>query len=99
MDLGGAYVFQLPIRKWRFPRDCESLARLNLVKQDIYWFLGVIRHLHCVLILHQVSRPYLDVPNVEPVHKIDGQLVGISHHHMFLSLNPLVVNGCDRNFI
>ena len=51
-------------------------------KQDFYWLFDVIRRLHFVLILPQVSGSYLDATNAEPVHQFDKQRFGIYHHHI-----------------
>ena len=58
-----------------------------------------MRRLHFDLILHQVSGCYLDVHNVDPVYQFDIQIVGISHHLILRPFDPLVVNGCDNDFI
>ena len=51
------------------------------------------------LIPHHVYGRYLDVPNVDPVHQLDGGLVSIPHHHVFILLDPLVVYVCNSDFI
>ena len=80
-------------------RDYKFLAHLNLVEQDFYWLFDVIRHLHCVLFIYQIYGNYLAVPNIEPVHLFNKQLVGISHNHILSLFDLLVVNGCNGNVI
>ena len=97
---GDAYVCQLPIfGKWRIPCYCEFLTRLHLVEQYFYWVFGVIRRLNVSLIIHEVSVSYLAVPNIDPVHKFNKILDSIPHYHIFLSLDQLVVYGCNGYFI
>ena len=98
-DFGNSYVCQLPIRKWQIFRYCEILTRLHLVEQDFYWVFDNIRPLHFSFIPHYVYGRDLDVSNVEPVHKLHKRLVCIPHHHIFCSLDSLVVYGYDDNFI
>ena len=57
--------------KWRIYRYWKFLTCIHPVEQDFYWTLDVICHLHLVLILYQVSRSYLAVPNIYLVHKFN----------------------------
>ena len=86
-------------QKWRIPLYCEFLTRLHLVKHYFYCILGVINYFNFVLIPHQVSSNYLYAPNVEPVHQLHKRIVCIYHHHIFLPLDPLVIHGCDDDFL
>ena len=70
-DFGDAHVCQLPIEKWIIPCNFNFLTCIHMVEQYLYWLFGVIRCLHFVLIPHQVSRHYLEVPKVEPSHQFD----------------------------
>ena len=98
-DFGNTHIYQLPIGKWKIPQYLEFLTRLHLIKQDFYCIFGVIRCLYFVLISHQVSGRYLDIPNIESFHQFNKRLVCIPHHHIFLPLDTLVVDGYYGNFI
>ena len=98
-DFGDLHVYQLPIRKManypllRIPGPSPS------VQKDFDWIFNVICCLHFFLVPHQVYGHYLAVPNLDPAHNFNKILFGILHLHVFRLLYPLVVYGCDGNFI
>ena len=94
-----AHVCKLPTGKRGIFHYCKFLPRFHLIEKDLNRVFDVVRFLHLVLILHEVSGHDFSIPNVHPILQLRKGLVRLPHHHVFFSLDPLLVDSCNRNFI